>query len=178
MITFDREWPADSLLLDSLLDRAFGPDRTNKSSYSLRSASNALTDLSIMARLDGELVGSVQFWSISIVDMLSEYSLPAVLLGPLAIDPDLQGQGLGSELMRRALKMLDLGGYDRVLLVGDLEYYRRFGFERVMPRYISLPGRRDADRLLVRERKDSLKSLPIVGRLEIAPCVADADFAA
>ena len=54
---------------------------------------------------------------------------PALLLGPLAVDPECRNRGIGSALVRRALRDASRLGHGAVLLVGDAPYHGRFGFE-------------------------------------------------
>ena len=61
---------------------------------------------------------------------VSAGGIPALLLGPLAIDPRVQGRGVGGGLMQVALNRAALAGHQAVILVGDPEYYERFGFSR------------------------------------------------
>lgn len=166
MITIDREKPFDNAAIEKLLDVAFGPERFNKSSYSLRENNHPVASLSHVARLGDKLVGTVRFWPIEVRDLLGGAPVPALLLGPLAIAPMVQSQGVGGKLMSTAIAAANAAGHDRILLVGDQAYYSRFGFEPVLPRYITLPGGRDARRLLVRQPA-TIGSLPSVGKLVV-----------
>ncbi|NVJ98567.1 MAG: N-acetyltransferase [Alphaproteobacteria bacterium] len=166
MITIDRERPFDGAAIEALLDSAFGPERVTKSSYALRENNHPVPSLSFVARQDERLVGTIRFWPIQVQDMLSGRRLDALLLGPLAIAPDLQGKGTGGQLMARGVAAANAEGHQRILLVGDIGYYSKFGFEPVLPRYITLPGGKDARRLLVRQPA-TISSLPTVGKLVV-----------
>jgi predicted N-acetyltransferase YhbS len=76
---------------------------------------------------------------------------PALLLGPLAVHPNYRNRGVGSALMKTALKAAESLGHAAVLLVGDEPYYRRFGFARALTEQLRLPGPVDRDRFLARE---------------------------
>lgn len=164
MINFDQERPFDGVQIEALLDAAFGPDRFNKSSYSLRETVAPIASLSHVARAEGRIVGTVRFWPVLIKDLLRGSLDGALLLGPLAVAPSMQKYGIGSKLMNRALGAASEAGHRRILLVGDIEYYSRFGFKSVLPNYITLPGGKDARRLLVRQSA-ALASLPGVGKV-------------
>jgi len=164
MINFDQERPFDGVQIEALLDAAFGPDRFNKSSYSLRETVAPIASLSHVARAEGRIVGTVRFWPVLIKDLLRGSLDGALLLGPLAVAPSMQKYGIRSELMNRALGAASEAGHRRILLVGDIEYYSRFGFKSVLPNYITLPGGKDARRLLVRQSA-ALASLPGVGKV-------------
>lgn len=155
---------SDEADITSLLDTVFGPDRQEKASYALRQSVSAVMGLCLVARNDGNLVGSIRFWPVLIEDLITNSYEASLLLGPLAVAPNMQRSGLGSALMERALAQVAHNGYDRVLLVGESCYYGRFGFTPVLPSFITLPGGRDARRLLVRQSA-RLPSLPAVGRL-------------
>ena len=77
--------------------------------------------------MDGRLVGTVRLWHVGVGP-----DRPALLLGPLAVDPALQGLGLGAKLMRAALERAAARGHGAVLLVGDAPYYARFGFSAAL----------------------------------------------
>lgn len=166
MIKIDRERPFDGAAIEALLDAAFGPERFAKSSYSLRENNLPVPSLSFVARTDSRLVGTVRFWPVAVKDMLGGGGLDALLLGPLAIAPDMQGTGIGGQLMTRGIAAASAEGHQRIMLVGDLAYYAKFGFEPVLPRYITLPGGKDARRLLVRQPA-TIRSLPSVGKLVV-----------
>jgi predicted N-acetyltransferase YhbS len=164
MITIVREQILDVPHIESLLDAAFGFDRKSKSSYSLRENIEPLQELGLVVRHHGNVVGTIRFWPAIIRDILNGKNQSTLLLGPFAIHPDLQGQGHGNALLQAALDQVDAYGFKRVMLVGCARYYGGFGFRTVKPRYISMPGNRDAGRLLVRQNGE-LSSLPTVGQL-------------
>ncbi|WP_417450733.1 GNAT family N-acetyltransferase [Kordiimonas sp.] len=164
MINFDQERPFDKAQIEALLDVAFGPDRFKKSSYALRENVDPVARLSRVARADGRIVGTVRFWPVLVRDLIRGSDMHALLLGPLAVAPGMQSHGVGGELMRRSITAATEAGHRRILLVGDIAYYGRFGFESVLPNYITMPGGRDARRLLVRQ-STALPSLPAVGKV-------------
>ncbi|HEX6978434.1 MAG TPA: N-acetyltransferase [Alphaproteobacteria bacterium] len=144
MFTITTERPQDGPAIEALLDRAFGPDRHQKKSYRYRVGIPAVPDLRLVARHtgDGRLIGTVRCWPVLIDDK------PALLLGPLAVEPDLRGRGVGVGLMWEVLDMAAWAGHRVVVLVGDYAYYRRFGFTHAAPFGISMPDE-DPARLLV-----------------------------
>lgn len=137
----------DSDQIERLLDEAFGPGRQAKTSYRYREDVPPVESLSYIARLDdGEIVGSIRYWPITV----GQKSNPALLLGPLAIAPRLQGRGIGASLTFQTLDLAAWGGHRLVLLVGDLAYYKRFGFFPASPHGIAMPDEKP-ERLLVTE---------------------------
>ncbi len=122
MIIFDNETPADALARESLLDRVMGRARVLKPSEQLRRGRLPAHGLSLVARDGGKLVGTVRLWNVA------AGGRPALLLGPLAVDTTVQGDGVGSALMKLAIARASENGHEGIVLVGDPEYYERFGF--------------------------------------------------
>ena len=113
--------------VEALYDRAFGPDRRSKTSYSFRDGVAPVAGLSRVALEAGELVGAIRYWPVWIGQ-----DTPALLLGPLGIDPSRQGLGIGRRLIAETLTAARLAGHRIVLLVGDQRYYEpRGGFRSV-----------------------------------------------
>lgn len=139
------ELPADSAVIELLLDVAFGPGRFAKTAYRLREGIPHDPRLSFVAIAGDRLVGSVRLTPILIGDA------PALLLGPLAVEPAFSGRGAGRELVRTALLAARAAGHRLVLLVGDQPYYGPLGFVPVAPGHVTLPGPVDPRRLLVCE---------------------------
>lgn len=127
--------------IEQLADRAFGPGRHAKTSYRLREGTEPISGLSLVATLDGRLAGTIRFSPIRIG------GTPCLLLGPLAVAPELKGRGCGLALMREGLSRAHAAGFSRVILVGDPPYYARAGFARVPDGRIVLPGPVDPARL-------------------------------
>jgi len=142
MIHIDIETPNDLAAREALLDRAMGPGRFLKPSERLRAGRLPAGGLSLVARDGDRLVGSVRLWNVS------AGGVPALLLGPLAADPAVQGRGVGSGLMQVALNRAELAGHRAVILVGDPEYYARFGFSGEATRGLVMPGPVDRRRFL------------------------------
>ena len=129
----------------ALLDLTFGPGRLARSAYRLREGRAPVAGLSFVALGEGNaLLGSIRHWPIRIGEAA------ALLLGPLAVHPRRQGEGIGLGLMRRSLDEAEGGEFRGVLLVGDLPYYARAGFAPVEPGRMAFPGPVDAARILWR----------------------------
>jgi putative acetyltransferase len=82
--------------------------------------------LSLVAVREGRVVGHILFSPVGITADGTTY--PAVALGPMSVLPELQNQGIGSDLVRSGLEMLKKGGYELVFVVGHPDFYPRFGF--------------------------------------------------
>jgi predicted N-acetyltransferase YhbS len=147
-MTFDLspEGPDDAAAIETLLDAAFGADRHAKTAYRYRDGIAAVAALASVARRDGVIVGSIRYWPV----VIGLAATPALLLGPLAIDPGRQGQGIGRALMGVSLAAAADLGHGVVVLVGDEAYYGKFGFAPAGAHGIFMPDER-LERLLVRE---------------------------
>lgn len=138
--------------VEHLLDLAFGPDRRSKTAYKLREAAEPLAELSFAALEDGMLVGSIQCWPVQLRDPNGKVT-PLILVGPVAVHPDRQRDGIGRRLTDAALAQADASGAEPMMLIGDAIYYERFfGFSAVHTQGWTLPGPVDRDRLLARLR--------------------------
>lgn len=138
----------DSFEVEMLLDLAFAPGRTALSSYQLRKGVAPIAELSTIVRDEYDsVVGAIRYWPVRI----GEAGDSALLLGPIAIHPTRQGEGLGALLMMESLERARGMGWRRVVLVGDEPYYRRFGFTREMALALDFPKPVNLKRLLAKE---------------------------
>ena len=147
MFRIYKETDKDFAEVEYLYDLAFAPGRTALSSYRLRDGVEPVADLCLMARDDYDAVsGAIRYWPVRI----GAGDHAALLLGPVAVHPTRQGEGLGGLLIAESLaRAFDLG-WTRVILMGDEPYYSRFGFRREPMRDISYPPPYNPDRLLGR----------------------------
>jgi predicted N-acetyltransferase YhbS len=133
--------------VEYLFDLAFAPGRTALSSYRLREGIAPAPGLSLVARDDYDVLGgAIRFWPVRI----GAAGTPALLLGPVAVHPTRQGEGLGALLIHEGLAGAREAGWSRVLLVGDEPYYRRFGFARDTALALDFPLPTNPNRLLAR----------------------------
>ncbi|MFE1598555.1 GNAT family N-acetyltransferase [Methylobacterium sp. ID0610] len=139
------ERAGDSDAVDRLHERAFGPGRYARTAFRLREGVPHLPDLSFTAVVGTLLVGSVR------VSPVRAGGAPALVLGPLTVDPAFGSRGIGGALMSASIEAARAGGHRLVLLVGDAPYYARFGFRPVPPRRLTLPGPVDPARFLLLE---------------------------
>lgn len=131
-----------------LYDLAFAPGRTALSSYQLREGVPPIAELATIVRDEYDAVaGAIRYWPV----LIGEPGAPALLLGPIAIHPTRQGEGLGGTLMMHTLSRARELGWQRVVLVGDEPYYRRFGFTREAALGLDFPKPVNLNRLLAKE---------------------------
>src|SRR6266702_7835999 len=144
-LTILPETAKDAQAIERLHERTFGPGRFVLSAYRLREHVEHLLDLSFTARIGTLLVGSVRQLPVCVGDT------PALLLGPLTVEPPFRKHGIGRALLDRALRDAKEKGHRLVILVGDEAYYSRVGFKVVPKGRASMPGPVDYGRLLVAE---------------------------
>jgi predicted N-acetyltransferase YhbS len=140
--------PADLPQIEKLDERAFGPGRFTRTAYRLREGVGPVPALSFVARVGKFLVGA------NIMTPIACGGAPALLLGPLTVEPAFRSRGIGERLIRQSLEAARAQGHRLVILVGDEPYYRRFGFKRVPMGCILLPGPVDPARVLTCELVD------------------------
>jgi predicted N-acetyltransferase YhbS len=136
------EIPSDVSARETLLDAALGSARFSKTSERLRQGRLPASGLAFSAKEGGKLVGTIRLWHIM------AGGVPALLLGPLAIEKSHEGLGLGTRLMQHALSEAKQLGHKAIVLVGDAPYYTRFGFSRAATQNLLLPGPVDLERFL------------------------------
>ncbi|MAO00723.1 N-acetyltransferase [uncultured Roseovarius sp.] len=141
MFTLETEQPVDYWEVEALYDLCFAPGREALSSYRLRDDVPPVRDLCRVVR-DGAgiLAGAIRYWPVRIGPAR------ALLLGPVAVHPTHQGEGLGALLMRDSLERAAALGWERVILVGDAPYYSRFGFTKLEA--VEMPPPTNPERVL------------------------------
>jgi len=136
------ETPDDAAGIEALNAAGFGPGRFAKSAWRLREGVAAVASLGFVAVEDGALRGSVRFWPIRIG------GTEALLLGPLAVDTEQRGRGIGISLMQSGIEAARQGPWPCILLVGDEPYYAKVGFSRLPAGRVRFPGPVDPARIL------------------------------
>lgn len=144
-LTIHPETPADADVIERLHERTFGPGRYARTAFRIREGADHLLDLSFTARIGTLLVGSIRLTPVRIG------ATPALLLGPLTVEPPFRKRGIGLALMQRALAEARQRGHRLVVLVGDEPYYAKAGFRRIAKGAARMPGPVDPARLLVAE---------------------------
>lgn len=140
--TIRHEAAEDAASVDALVAVAFGPGRFAKSAYRLREGVNPIESLSFIAIEDGVLRGSVRFWPMMVG------TAKVLMLGPLAVQSDQRGRGIGIALMKHGIAEARRTDFAAIILVGDEPYYSRVGFTRLPPGRLRFPGPVDPARIL------------------------------
>ena len=158
---------ADPAAVELVLDAAFGPDRHKRTAYAIRQDAECLAALCFAAfEESGALVGTIQAFPVALIDPAGR-AHPLIMIGPVAILPERQGQGFGRARMaaqRAAIESVRADGATPLpqVLIGDEPYYGKFGFTEA-PRGWKCPGPWDPARLLVRAENPAV--LPGEGML-------------
>jgi predicted N-acetyltransferase YhbS len=142
------ERSSDVAAREALLDACFGANRHTRTCQRLRDGRAPAEGLALSAMREGRLVGTVRLWHVS------AGGVPALMLGPLAVENECRKFGLGAALMEQALAAAKELGHGAVILLGDAPYYSRFGFSPLKTGELSLPGPFERDRLLGLELRE------------------------
>ena len=143
------ERASDVVAREALLDACFGANRHLRTCQRLRDERAPAEGLALSAVREGRLVGTVRLWHVS------AGGIPALVLGPLAVEDSCRKLGVGAALMDRALAAARALGHGAVILLGDAPYYARFGFSPLKTGELALPGPFERDRLLALELRES-----------------------
>jgi predicted N-acetyltransferase YhbS len=136
------ERACDVVAREALLDACFGENRQERTCQRLRDGRMPAEGLALSAVHKGRLVGTVRLWHVS------AGGVPALILGPLAVEQSCRKLGVGAALMARALAAAIERGHRAVILLGDAPYYARFGFSTRNTADLILPGGFERERLL------------------------------
>ena len=137
--------PEHATAVEALYDDVFGPGRFAKTAERLREGNTKIADASLVAVDSEGVTGVVRVWPVTVGEKGR-----AAFLGPIAVAERRRGNGVAFKLMERAIGVCREQGYAAVILVGDFEYYERFGFKPSDARF-QLPGPVDQKRVLIRE---------------------------
>lgn len=150
------EQPEDARAIDVVHISAFGGEAEAQLVSALRMLPSYNRELSLVAELNGRIVGHVL---LSRVPMRREGEERNVLaLGPMSVVPSQSHRGIGSELIKASVSLAEQKGYGAIVVVGHPEYYKRFGFQSAKEQGIScnLPAPEDA--LTVRNIADGAEN--------------------
>ena len=130
--------------IEKLLDEAFGPGRYARTAYRYREKHNLISEYSYIYQDNKQLLASISFSQIFINNINK-----GLLLGPLAVKPGHEGKGYGVALVETTIKLIKKSKkYSFIVLVGDIDYYRRFNFKQIS-QPLNLVGPVNPDRVLI-----------------------------
>lgn len=154
--TIRPEASADEFAVNKLIQTIFGPAMYARAAFALREGVNSEPDLNFVAESNAELIGVVRQTKIRVG------SEPVLMLGPLGVSDHVNGKGVGTALMNATLTSARANylsqGFSAVLLVGDISYYKAFGFRTVPMGNITLPRPADPSRILIYNLQDENKN--------------------
>ena len=130
--------------IEKLLDEAFGPGRYARTAYRYREKHNLISEYSYIYQDNKQLLASISFSQIFINNINK-----GLLLGPLAVKPGHDGKGYGVALVETTIKLIEKSKkYNFIVLVGDIDYYRRFNFKQIS-QPLNLVGPVNPNRVLI-----------------------------
>ncbi|MEI8113101.1 MAG: N-acetyltransferase [Bacteroidia bacterium] len=94
----------------------------------LRKAPDFISELSIVAEFNGQIVGHILFTPLQIKNGLETFE--SLVLGPVSVLPEFQKMGIGGQLIRAGHQKAKELGFQSVILIGHPEYYPRFGYRK------------------------------------------------
>ena len=141
--------------IEALYDRTFGPGHFAKTAERLREGNASLPDITRVAVDNGRLIGVCRMWPI----VVGAGKVPALFVGPVAIDPDFQGQRLGLTVTGESLEAAMVAGWRAAIIIGSPHYFSELGFELVAPDRFRFPGPQDMARVMVRDLAGSADDL-------------------
>lgn len=136
---------ADSI--EALYDKTFGPGHFAKTAERLRESNTSLPEINRIAVHDGKLIGACRVWPITVGGDNARF----LFIGPVAIDPDFQGQRLGLSVTGEALEAATKAGWDVAVIIGSPKYFGELGFQVVAKDRFKFPGPQDMSRVMVRD---------------------------
>ena len=136
------EQARDVAAREALLDACFGANRHLRTCQRLRDGRTPAKGLAFTATKADRVIGTLRLWNADAGDV------PALVLGPLAVDEDSRALGVGGALMRHAIAAARAQGHRAIVLLGDAPYYARFGFSADKAATLALPGPFERARLL------------------------------
>ncbi|OJJ14048.1 GNAT family N-acetyltransferase [marine bacterium AO1-C] len=105
---------------------AFGQKNESKLVEKLRQTAHYIPELSLVATIEEKVIGFILFTHIQIIE--NKLSYPSLALAPMAVHPDFQKEGIGSQLVKAGLDKAQKLGHPSVIVLGHPQYYPRFGF--------------------------------------------------
>jgi putative acetyltransferase len=127
MALIRQERPADFGPVAEVNRSAFGRNDEARLVDILRQRPGFVPELSLVAEIEGRVVGHILFTTVAVQGTAGSH--PSLALAPMAVSPEFQGQGIGSELVRVGLQRARELGHTTIIVIGHAEYYPRFGFE-------------------------------------------------
>jgi len=165
-----QEQPGDREAIQNVHRAAFGGEVEPKIAADLNASGDAVRELSLVAEIDGVVVGHVVTSRATITDSAGTKS-PSLGLGPIGVLPEHQGKSIGSALMHASIAAADAMGHPMMVLLGNPNYYSRFGFELAGDHGIAPPDPNWAGAFQIRRLQNY--SSQLTGTFSYAPAFDD-----
>jgi putative acetyltransferase len=137
MLSIRPEKPEDYEAISRVHRSAFGQENEARLVEELRKSKEFLPELSLVAVIDGEIVGHILFSPVII--QCRDRNVHALALAPMAVLPEFQRRGIGSQLVEKGLECCRTFGHQIVIVVGHPDYYPRFGFSSARMKGLEVP---------------------------------------
>jgi predicted N-acetyltransferase YhbS len=145
MVEISEQTVADDLAIEALMASAFGNTLYNRSVWLLRTLP-PVANLCLVMRGTSFMLASLRFWEVRLNEQI------VLLLGPLAVQRDLWGQGYGQQIVEEGIARTKIiGKWPLILVSGEPDYYPKFGFIPAAPYLLQWPGFVEPERLQVLE---------------------------
>ncbi|MEM6297880.1 MAG: N-acetyltransferase [Bacteroidota bacterium] len=141
-MTIRQEQEADHKQVFEVIEKAFkGAAFTDNAEHflveRLRKSDAFIPELSIVAKIEGKLVGHILLTKLKIKSKTGAF--PSLALAPVSVLPEFQNQGVGGKLILESHKKARELGYKSIVLLGHADYYPRFGYKKASDYGIQLP---------------------------------------
>ena len=154
---------ADKERVETLVSLSFSDQHPGRAVWKLRPGL-PVPEFCLVASDYRNIVGSLRFWEITVA------GCPQLLLGPLAILPEVQGRGFGRALVSDGLRRAEqMRQWSFVILSGDPEYYKRFGFAEAEKGRFIWPGPLAPNKLQTRPLKRKQEDTHLPGPMALMP---------
>ena len=149
MVEIRAEQEQDYKAIHEVNERAFEGEEEARLVESIRKSPEFIPELSLVAIREGRIIGHILF---SIVRIRKDNNrTPILALAPMAVLPEFQRQGIGSQLIQEGLEQAKQLGYRAVVVVGHPAYYPRFGFYPAKPKGLEVSFEVPSEAFLVCE---------------------------
>ncbi len=119
--------PKDYDIIREIVRLSFGQPAEARLIDSVRASENYLPSFDLVAEIDGVIAGHILISKIDV--QTAEGMVPVLGLAPLSVSPDHQHHGIGGALVKHGIKVLQRTDFPGMFVLGEPDYYNRFGFE-------------------------------------------------
>lgn len=134
--------------------KAFGQEEEGQIVEKIRKSDGFVPELSLVAEIDGAVVGHILFSKIHIET--KHGNKESLSLAPMAVLPDFQKQGIGGKMIKAGIKKAGELGFDSIIVLGHPDYYPNFGFEKASKWKITCPFEVPDEAFMAMELKEGV----------------------